>query len=342
MILSLIDEAVRAGARVERCCEVVGIDEKTRKRWRRDDTGDKRRGPTEVPHALTDEERRRVVETANSAEFRDMSPKQIVPNLADRGVYIASESTFYRVLRAQGLLAHRQRAKPPTRKRPNEHVATGPNQVWSWDITYLKTTVRGVYFYLYLVVDVWSRKIVGAEVHAAESGEHASRLIEAAIVAEGADPAKLVLHADNGGPMKASMLLCTLQRLGVIASFSRPHVSDDNPFSEALFRTLKHSPAFPQKPFRTLDAARAWVERFVRWYNHEHLHSGIRYVTPASRHHGEDVALLDARKHVYAAAKSRAPRRWTRSTRNWERVGAVYLNPVKHELRVRPLASPLS
>ena len=242
MILALVDEAVTAGAREERAGEVIGIAARTLARWRAEDGGeDRRKGPaTPPPHKLDEAERQRVLETANSVEFRDLSPRQIVPRLADAGLYIASESTFYRVLREEGQLAHRSPARPAQAHKPKEHVARGPNEVWSWDITYLRSAVRGAYFYLYMVIDVYSRKIVGWEVHIEESAQLAAELVQSAIHSEGADAKRLVLHSDNGGPMKGSTMLATLQRLGVIASFSRPSVSDDNPFAEALFRTLKY------------------------------------------------------------------------------------------------------
>jgi putative transposase len=191
-------------------------------------------------------------------------------------------------------------------------------------------------------VDVYSRKIVGWEVHPEESAQLAARLVQRAIVDEGADPQRLVLHADNGGPMKGSTMLATLQRLGVVASFSRPSVSDDNPFAEALFRTLKYRPGYPRKPFADIASAHAWVQGFVTWYNGEHLHSGIRYVTPNDRHAGRDKAILAHRHHVYVQAKKRTPRRWSGLTRNWSPIGAVYLNPVKQEAHVQPLAMPVS
>lgn len=174
-----------------------------------------------------------------------------------------------------------------------------------------------------------------------ESASHARDFIEQAIAREGVDRGKLVLHADNGGPMKGSTLLATLQRLGVVPSFSRPSVSDDNPFSEALFRTLKYRPGYPRKPFQSFVEALQWVEGFVVWYNDEHLHSGIRYVTPSSRHARRDSTILASRHKVYTAAKRRAPRRWTGSTRDWSPVEAVYLNPIKQEVRVAPLSSPI-
>jgi putative transposase len=260
-------------------------------------------------------------------EFRNLSPRQIVPRLSDRNEYIASESTFHRILREERQLAHRQHARPARRHRPKEHVAHGPNEVWSWAIMYLRSPVRGSFYYLYLIVDIWSRKIVGWSLRHEESGEHARDLIQQAIERDGADPKKLALHADNGGPMKGSTLLATVQRLGVVASFSRPGVSDDNPFSEALFRTMKYRPGFPRKPFESFAAALAWVEDFVRWYSDEHLHSAIRYVTPSDRHSGKERPLLTNRHAVYTQARSRKPRRWTGKTRNWSPVGPLYLNP---------------
>lgn len=282
-----------------------------------------------------------MLETANSAEFRNLSPRQIVPRLADRNEYIASESTFYRILREEGQLAHRQHTRPARRHRPKEHVARGPNEVWSWDITYLRGPTRGCFYYLYLIVDIWSRKVVGWSLRHEESAAYARDLVQQAIEGENADPKKLALHSDNGGPMKGSTLLATLQRLGVVASFSRPGVSDDNPFSEALFRTMKYRPGFPRKPFESFEAALKWVEDFVRWYNDEHLHSAIRYVTPSDRHSGKERPQLANRHDVYTAARGRTPTRWTGNTRNWSPVGAVYLNPIKQEVRVSPIASPV-
>lgn len=330
MILELLDEAVAAGARLCKACELVGISVRATERWRLDADGDdKRAGPlTPPPHKLTEAERQAVVDVANSPEFRDKSPRQIVPTLADRGEYIASESSFYRVLHEEGQMQHRERARPRTPTKPKEHIARAPNQVWCWDITYLRSPVRGVYFYLYLIVDIYSRKIVSWWVAAEESMDIAADLIERATREHEVPSDTLVLHADNGGPMKGSTMLATLHRLGVLASFSRPRVSDDNPYAEALFRTLKYRPGYPRKPFETIDAARAWVAGFVAWYNGEHLHSAIRYVTPNDRHAQRDVRILAARHRLYCAARTRAPSRWTRHTRNWTPIGAVALNPI--------------
>lgn len=289
---------------------------------------DQRHGPnTEPANTLSSRERERVIETMNLPEFRELSPNQVVPLLASQGRYLASESTVYRILRAEDLLHHRERSRAPVRRQPAEHVATGPNEVWSWDITYLLSTVKGRYFYLYLVVDVWSRKVVGWQVHVEESEDLAGALIDGTCTELEVDPNGLVLHSDNGSAMKGSTMLATLQRLGVVPSFSRPHVSDDNPFSEALFRTLKYCPQYPTRPFEDLAAARAWVSSFVDWYNTVHLHSGIRYVTPDDRHFGREGAILEARKATYEAAKAAHPERWSGRTRCWEPVGEVYLNP---------------
>lgn len=331
MTLSLVDEAVAAGASRLKACAIVGLSRRSLKRWRTQPE-DRRRGPTSAPsNKLTAKERAEVLRVVNSETYRDLSPNQIVPLLADDGVYIASERTMYRVLEQEGQLRHRGRSRPRSSGKPKAHVAIAPNKVWSWDITYLKTTIRGSFFFLYLVVDVFSRKIVGAEVYADERADLSADLLERACASEHIDAGELALHADNGGPMKGSTMLATLHRLGVSASFSRPNVSDDNPFSEALFRTLKYHRTYPGTPFASIEDAREWVRRFVAWYNSEHLHSGIRFVSPLDRHEGRDASILRRRHAVYRAARVRTPRRWSRTTRDWSVVGPVYLNPVTHE-----------
>lgn len=261
MILDMIEEAVDAGARRERACEVIGLTERTTQRWRATNVGDDgREGPRTRPaNAFTPAERAKVLDVVNSPAYRDLPPKQVVPRLADEGRYIGSESTIYRILRAEHQDAHRGRAKRRTVRSVDEHVATAANQVWSWDITYLLSPVRGRFFYLYLVEDVWSRRIVGFEVHAEESMLLSAALVRTTCAAENVDPKGLVLHSDNGGPMKGSTMLATLQHLGIVPSFSRPSVSDDNPFIESLFRTLQYRPEYPHKPFATIEEARAWV-----------------------------------------------------------------------------------
>ncbi|MCI0571876.1 MAG: IS3 family transposase, partial [Myxococcaceae bacterium] len=328
VMLALVDEAVAAGARLEVVCERLGLSERTIQRWRLPETAEDRRcGPHTTPaNKLTPGERERILSVANSEEFRDLSPKQIVPALADRGLYVASESSFYRVLSEAKQLAHRGRARAPVPRPKAEHTASAPNQVWTWDITYLRGPVKGTFLYLYLVVDVYSRRVMGWAVHEEELAAHAAVLIQRTWE-EAGRPEGLVLHSDNGGPMKGATMLATLQWLGVAASFSRPRVSDDNAFSEALFRTLKYRPSFPDRPFAGVADASLWVQRFVAWYNGVHRHSAIRFVTPDERHFGREHQVLAYRHEVYRRAQRRRPGRWSRSTRDWTPAGPVRLNP---------------
>ena len=191
--------------------------------------------------------------------------------------------------------------------------------------------VKGQYFYWYMMLDVFSRKIVGHEVHVAESSELAALLMRRASLAEGLTGRPLVLHSDNGSAMKGATMLVTLEQLGVAASFSRPRVSNDNPYAEALFRTCKYRPDYPSKPFASLEEARAWTQAFVRWYNHQHKHSGLKFVTPAQRHSGQAEVIMAKREQVYAVAKSRNPRRWSGETRNWTLQDEVGLNPERNQ-----------
>lgn len=330
MAISLINEAVEAGARCFKACAILRLSIRTFKRWTKDKKlEDQRQFSQHKPaNKLSLSERNQLLKVCNSGEYASLPPSQIVPMLADKGVYIASESTFYRVLRDEKQLYHRGRAR--MRKnivKPNAYAATSANQVWSWDITYLAANIKGMFYRLYLILDVYSRKIVGWEVHESETSEHASILMKKTCLAENIAQSALVLHSDNGSPMKGATMLGMLQNLGVVPSFSRPSVSNDNPYSESLFRTLKYTPAYPSKPFESLDKARAWVLEFVQWYNHEHHHSMIQFVTPVQRHLGEDIAILKQRKKVYETAKKLNPKRWSGSTRNWNHQAVTHLNP---------------
>jgi transposase InsO family protein len=330
MILALIEEAVKGGAPRARACAVMGLRVRTVERWRGPHPQDARQGPRATPrHALSSTERADVLALVNSPAYRDASPHQIVPQLADTGVYVASESTIYRLLREARQLAHRGRTQAPVRREVPAHHATGPQQVWSWDITYLKSPVRGVFWYLYLIMDIWSRRSMGWAVHPTQSEAHAAALFTRVCHEQAVSTTGLVLPADNGGPMKGATMLATLERLGVVPSFRRPRVSDDNPYSEALFRTLKYCPAFPTQPFVDLDAARAWVTAFVTWYNTPHQHSAIRFVTPDDRHTGRDLAILAQRATVYQTARATKPERWRGTTRDWSRPTTVYLNDAR-------------
>ena len=329
--MELVKQAKASGAGRRASCEVLEVSLRTLERWEKEpDQGDQRQGPNTVcAHSLSAQEKQAIVEVSSSRAYRDLSPWQMVAQLADAGRYLGSESSFYRVLKQKGLLSHRHKSKPRAHSRPKDLTARNPNEVWSWDITYMNSPIRGAYYYLYLVEDIFSRMIVGWTIEEVESAEHGARLIDRICQEQGIAKGKLTLHSDNGAPMKGATMLATLKRLEVIPSLSRPAVSNDNPYSESLFKTLKYRPSYPDGAFDRIDQARAWVRRFVQWYNTEHLHSAIRFVTPSSRHLGLDPAILAKRATVYENAKHKHPRRWSGQTRNWSPITEVFLNPKK-------------
>jgi transposase InsO family protein len=330
-ILELIAEAVAAGCRRFRACEAFNLEERTIQRWKLS-SSDQRHGPLTAPaNKITESEKALIIKTSVSAAFVNLSPHQIVPRLADDGIYIASESTFYRVLKFEKLTEHRGLTKPRIVERPMSYEATKSNQIYSWDITYLQSSVRGQFYYLYLFLDLFSRKIVGWNVHENQDMNLSSILLTDICKKEKISKNQIVVHADNGGPMKGATMLATMQKLGVVPSFSRPSVSNDNPFSESLFKTLKYCPIYPTKPFEDIEAAIIWMQKFVNWYNKEHLHSGINFVTPESKHIGADVEILKNRNEIYEAAKIKNPNRWSGKTRNWDAVTTVKLNPLKEK-----------
>jgi len=329
-ITALIEEAQKAGASQSKSCQVIGISAKTIQRWSQpNNKQDGRLEPRHKPeNILTELERRQIIKVANAPEYADLPPCKIVPRLADKNVYIASESSFYRVLKEESQLQHRQKSKPTRQiKKPRALTATTPNQIYSWDITYLPTAIKGIFLYLYLVMDIYSRKIVGWQIYENESSAQAADLMIDICRREGIKPNQVILHSDNGSPMKGATMLATLQQLGVIPSFSRPSVSNDNPYSESLFRTLKYRPDYPEQPFEDVTAARDWILFFVNWYNNEHLHSAIKFITPEQRHTGQDKEILANRKALYQQAKSKNPNRWSGEIRNWNAIEKVFLNP---------------
>lgn len=339
--VSLINEAVGSGARRHLACTELGITARTAARWV--DGGavaaDRRpNAPRPTPaNKLSTEERTAVLTLVNEPRFASLPPTQIVPILADEGRYLASESTVYRILRAENQLSPRGRARQASARPVPRHCATGPSQLYAWDITYLPGPVAGMFFFLHLVLDVYSRKIVAHEVHEAESAEHAAQLIEQAVHREGVPHGVLVIHQDNGSPMKGSTYLAKLADLGIRPSYSRPGVSDDNAYAESLFRTCKYRPEFPGA-FATIEEARQWMLRFTRWYNHEHKHRNLKFVSPAQRHSGEDAALFAKRTTVYAQARAKHPTRWSRGIRNWSLPKEVWLNRPAEENVLREAA----
>jgi transposase InsO family protein len=278
-----------------------------------------------VKRRLSEAERRTISEVACSERFRDCTPYEIVAILAQEGTYLGSVSTVYRILRAEGKVHHRRESKPAQRRAvPPERVATGPHQVFSWDITYLKTAGAGIFLYAYLIIDVWSRKIVGWSVEREESEQRAVELFQSLVRRN--HLTGVYLHSDNGSPMKGATMLMTLYKLGVLPSFSRPRVCDDNPYSESLFKTLKYTTGYP-KYFWDVSSAREWMATFVDWYNTQHLHSGIGYVTPQQRHEGSAVEIVAARNRTLEEAYQKHPERWSKKPKKWTAPAVVYLNP---------------
>lgn len=324
-------EAQSTGARLALACAELGLSVRSFERWRQ--SGEIRSDGRplairpEPTHKLTPEERQRILDICHEPRFADLPPAQIVPQLADEGTYVASESSFYRVLRQARQQHHRGRSRTPVKTEPVRHIACGPNEIWSWDVTYLPSSVRGQFFYLYAVLDIFSRKLIAWEVHERESGDDAAALIERACWREQRRQQPLILHADNGAPQTSYTLKAKLESLGIRPSHSRPGVSDDNAHIEAWFRTCKYAASYPPNGFATIEDARNWVLQFVNWYNHQHRHSGLAFVTPQERHNGSYRAVLEQRREVYRIAHEQHPLRWKRHIRPWAVPDHVWLNP---------------
>jgi putative transposase len=333
-LVDLIQEAYAHGARLYKACAEAELSKRTYRRWYRAGKVQADLRPSAVrqepANKLSDDEEKLILATSNEARFASLPPSQIVPTLLDEGVYIASESSFYRVLKANAQLNRRGRSQSITkRSKPDAYVADGPNKVWSWDITYLASVIKGRFYYLYLFEDIYSRKVVGYEVHERECGELAAELMQRNMLREQCFKKPLVLHSDNGAPMKSLTMKAKLEELGVTASLSRPSVSNDNPYSESLFRTLKYRPEWPSSGFKSITEAREWVEVFVTWYNTKHKHSKLNFVSPSERHAMQDRTILSKRKIVLEDARSRNPKRWPNGIRSCDAVGEVTLNPDK-------------
>ena len=341
-LVKLVQEACESGCRLISACDAIGISLRTWRRWLQQGTvvDDQRPHAKRPPpvNKLSDAERAQVLEVCNQPEYAGLPPSQIVPALLDQKIYIASESTFYRILKESDQLHHRGKSKAPERHTaPQTYTATGPNQVYTWDITYLPSAIKGIFYYLYMIIDIYSRKIVGYEVYDRECGELASDLLQRTLVKEKQTHSGIVLHSDNGSPMKSMTFQAKMEALGIIKSYSRPRVSNDNPYSESLFRTLKYCPKYPKRGFDSLEECRKWTQNFTRWYNYEHKHSRIKFVTPEQRHTGQDKAILAERAKVLMEAKKRHPERWKGDIRDCQPVGHVTLNPDKEAGQNAPL-----
>lgn len=312
----MIDEAAASGARVKKACAAIDLSFNSYLRWKAGRTNDRRKGaPKRVPRKLSESEREKFFQASCSPEFRDMTPEQIVAILAENGVWYGSGRTLYRILEAKNAsLVRTESKRPSSSRRPPELVATGPNQVWTWDITLLKTDVKGLFYYAYVVIDIYSRKIVGWTIEDSENAEYAMILFRRIIRDMGVTPE--FVHADNGGPMKGLTLVAFLTMLNVGMTYSRPRVSDDNPFIESFFKTVKYHVGYP-KFFKDIGHARIWFASFINWYNTLHRHSGIEYVTPEQRHTGADRELLERRQVTLFNAYGEHPERFVSGPRRF-------------------------
>ncbi len=270
---------------------------------------DRRKGSERhVAHKLSAEEEQEFYDTANSPRFQNRTPEQIVAILASEGRYIGSVSSLYRILRKRGALQHRQESKKPRKNTPAEtYFVTAPNQVYAWDITWLKTDVKGLFKYAYTIIDLFDRSLVGWTIEDNESDEHAARLFSR--VVRDLEVIPEIVHADNGHPMRGVTLAAFLDQLLVSRSYSRPRCSNDNAFIESFHKTLKYTVGYP-KVFTSLEHARTWYADFVQWYNTEHLHSGLGYVTPQQRRSGEAEAIYAKRDQTIRDARTQNPLRW--------------------------------
>jgi putative transposase len=323
----VIDEAIKELAPVvgtAEACRVLG--ESRARHYRRH-----RRSPAPPrpirplrpqPRALSEQERTELRVTLDSESFSDTAPATVYAKLLDEGRYLASVSTMYRVLRAHDEVHERRRqATHPAHKKP-ELVATGPGEVWSWDISKLLGPVKWSYYYLYVVIDIYSRYVPGWLLARAENATLAKALISETLDKHGIGPDRLTLHSDRGSPMTAKPFVFLMADLGVTRSYSRPHTSNDNPYSESHFRTAKYRPDFPDR-FGSYEDAHAWCRRFFGWYNHEHRHSGIGYHTPADVHFGRAELLRDKRAVVLQSAYAAHPERFVRKSPEPPKLPAV-------------------
>ena len=337
--LELIDEALAGGARPAAACAMVQLSARTYYNYRREltrcgSTADRRPQARRAAPAwrYSDQYRRELVALCNTPEYQDLTPYEICcDQLARHGRYLCSPRTLCRILKEHGQARRRDRRRPSGRSRPQAVYASGPNQIWMWDITYIKSHIRGLFWYLYVFLDLYDRSVVGFGLYPEESAEHAGMLIRSICLEQRRlSTQPLILHSDNGAVMKrtpgrrrpgdpaAALMLGTLEDLGITASFSRPRVSNDNPYAESFFATFKTRFDYPGSGFESLQQAREHISAFVEWYNHEHLHQGLNYVTPMQRRRGEEGAIFARRREVTEAYRKDHPERWHgRPVRSW-------------------------
>jgi putative transposase len=294
---------------ISKACQVLGVP-RSSLYWARQPKGNPSPRPT-PQRALNPQEKAAVHQTLNRERFWDCSPREVYASLLDEGIYLCHWRTMYRILEEHGEVQERRhQLQHPVYSKP-ELLATAPNQVWSWDITKLKGPFTWVYYYLYVILDIFSRYVVGWMIADCESGELAKELIMATCAKEGIDPDQLTLHSDRGSPMQSKTVGQLLVNLGVSKSLSRPYTANDNPYSEAQFKTMKYRPGYPDR-FDTPEHSRVWARDFFHWYNHEHHHTGLGLMTPAMVHHGLAEIVYAHRQQVLRAAYKAHPERFVR------------------------------
>jgi len=294
---------------VSAACQALGVPRSSFYRARQPTRAPKPRPTPE--RALKPQERERVRQVLNSEPFQDSAPREVYTTLLDQGQYLCSWRTMYRILNERQLVCERRnQLRHPTYTKP-ELLASGPNQLWSWDITKLRGPAKWTYYYLYTILDVYSRYVVGWLIAERESARLAEHLIGETCAKQGIEPDQLTLHADRGSAMISKTVALLLADLGVTKTHSRPHVSNDNPYSESQFKTMKYRPGYPDR-FGSIQDARAWARLFFHWYNHEHYHSGLALLTPATVHYGQAQAVLERRQETLKAAYALHPERFVR------------------------------
>jgi putative transposase len=310
-------------------CRAMGVSRATiyRQRNRQPTSGETRCKKRQQPRALNNEERQSVLVVLHSDPYIDKAPAAVYAELLDQGTYHCSIRTMYRILHdAHEVRERRNQLRHPNYKKP-ELLATGPNQVWSWDITKLRGPAKWTYYYLYVILDIYIRYVVGWMLASRENSDLAKRLIHDSIEKQQIEPGQLTLHSDRGPSMKSHTVAQLLATLGATKSHSRPHVSNDNPFSESQFKTLKYRPEFPDR-FGSQEDAHGFCQRFFHWYHHEHYHSGIGLLTPAMVHYGHATEVLAHRQRTLDAAYAAHPERFVRKPPTPVALPeAVWINP---------------
>ena len=323
--VELIIEANQNGARFVKACEILGISTSTFRRWRAGNVEDKRKGAQKhIPRRLTESEEQEIIAICCSEEYRDKNMYKIHASLLDKGIYKASVRTFYRIMKKNGLTNNRTNTKPARKKiKPPTKTAKKSNQIWCWDITWLPQNVRGFFYYAYVIIDIWDRRIVKWAIHDRENADLSKELFEKAL--RDNNYPNVWVHSDNGSPMKGCSLLALFYELGIKNSFSRPRVSNDNPYIESWFKTLKYDIKYPGK-FDDIETAREWFAKFVDIYNTKHQHSGLYHLTPQQLRKGEYPKIASKRNKTMQEARSKNPQRWSSHVKQWPKQHIVHLN----------------